>query len=429
MVRGVEHGRVSGVDILLRVVAAGMLQVAFSGSAIGFQASERDPAGRNFALGFGRAVCALPSADEQGSPRFVVAAPGGYEEQDPGVLFFFEGFPPKLSGSARGLPGHALAKSITVVEIQGKSTLLLESDYVGRRVFHLYSMAGEWISTLPRSLGLPVPVGARDGDGSSDFCVQVGTASLQIVDWRGHPVATDAPGVGGVLLGALGGHAAGILCRVVGEGPPRLGVAGKRLSGYDAVLDWSSRPAGSPPLRSLNALWIGSAAGGPRSLCVIADSGWDWPWGLVQAWTVEAGFVQKLYEITDDDGPAKDQRGRHDPAGGTELGFAMILGPDIDGDGWQDIIVSSPSMMALEQVQAFSSVSGKRLWAHASGSPPRWMGASLGLYVDCDQDGLPDVLIGGADYSLTGRRNAEGGVQLLSSKDGRVLWQELVGGI
>ncbi len=392
----------------------------------------REEAGRGeFALGFGRAVCLVPSASDTGMLAFLVSAPGRFGGQDPGEVYIFEGSPPRRTRSFSGRAGQGLAKEIELVVIGGEPALLMASDFVTGDAFHFYSLAGEWSFTFPQRMGRPVPVGDVDGDGSTDFCVQGESGSLALVDYLGRALPFEMdPSLRGTLLGRVRAFDAKDAGRflVLLEGPkPKLGIARVDGPAFEAVIDWDARPHDSG-FDDIRAVIVSSPIDPSRRRIAIADRSWDWPWGRVAVGSFDAEGFELHYELHDTL-PISLGEPTRDPGPGTLLGFDLCAVADLDGDGWPDFVASAPGSLSLPALHAFSSGRAKLLWSREEKSPPLWMGASIAVIPDYDGDGRADILVGGAEVTPAGRRRREGGVRVHSSRTGKVLWREVAHGM
>lgn len=379
-------------------------------------------------LGFGRAVCPVPSATDTGTLAFWVSAPGRFGGQDPGEVYLFEGSPPRRTKSFSGRAGHGLAKEIELVRIDGELAFLMASDNVKGDAFHLYSLAGEWSFTFPQNMGRPVAIGDVDGDGSTDFCVQGEAGSLAVVDHLGEalPFAMNAS-LRGTLLGpvrAFDTKDAGRFL-VLLEGPkPTLGIARVDGRAFEVVIDWSARPYGSC-FDDIRAVIVSSPIDPSRRRIAIADSSWDWPWGHVAVGSFDAENFELLYELHDTL-PISLGNATRDHGHGTLLGFDLCAVADLDGDGWPDFVASAPGSLSLPALHAFSSARAQLLWSRQEHAFPLWMGTSFAVIPDYDGDGIADILVGGAEVTPAGPRRREGGVRIHSSKTGKVLWEEII---
>jgi len=103
-----------------------------------------------------------------------------------------------------------------------------------------------------------------------------------------------------------------------------------------------------------------------------------------------------------------------------KLGWAMCLGPDLNGDGHADVFVSSVSETT---VYLFDSVAGQELQAYVEQGPVSGsFGWSLALGPDLDNDGFEDLLVGAA-FADTPSGNDSGYLTLISSNSGQDLWR------
>jgi hypothetical protein len=106
----------------------------------------------------------------------------------------------------------------------------------------------------------------------------------------------------------------------------------------------------------------------------------------------------------------------------TELGYALLSVPHLDGDGKDDIVMSGPEY-GLENgvVIDWSPSTGKVIW-QVIGESFGNIGTSLDLLDDVDGDGVRDLLVGGGDHALSnGRFKRNGTVRVLSGANGNLL--------
>lgn len=104
------------------------------------------------------------------------------------------------------------------------------------------------------------------------------------------------------------------------------------------------------------------------------------------------------------------------------LGFgdfmdAVAGASDLDGDGLMDILLGGGNF-APGTVQAFSSVTGHRLWAWYSGYSGDLFGQRMLGTVDLDQDGLPDPLATSLNGAVGGSSLARGYASIYNGRDG-----------
>ncbi len=115
-------------------------------------------------------------------------------------------------------------------------------------------------------------------------------------------------------------------------------------------------------------------------------------------------------------------------SGNDQSGFGSILlvFPDRDGDGLDDLLIGSPSDSILFEegggVAVYSSATGAELFGYFGEGDRERMGASLALIGDVNGDGTADFAAGGPRAETTVGGNS-GTVRAFSGVDGSVLWR------
>lgn len=102
------------------------------------------------------------------------------------------------------------------------------------------------------------------------------------------------------------------------------------------------------------------------------------------------------------------------------FGSAVCGAGDLNGDGWDDVLVGSPAGTPPSgSVHALSGRDGSTLWIRAGKAAGERFGHALARVADVDGDGRPDVLVG-APHADTDGWNS-GRVELCSGADGSLL--------
>jgi hypothetical protein len=102
------------------------------------------------------------------------------------------------------------------------------------------------------------------------------------------------------------------------------------------------------------------------------------------------------------------------------FGYAVAGAGDLDGDGYDDLLVGSPAGTPPEgSVHAISGRLGTTLWVRAGRAVGERYGHALARIADLDGDERPDVIVGIPHADGTGW-NA-GRVEILSGVDGKLL--------
>lgn len=110
-------------------------------------------------------------------------------------------------------------------------------------------------------------------------------------------------------------------------------------------------------------------------------------------------------------------------AAGDWLGSSVALGGDVDNDGTPDILAGARNAKGNGAAFAFSGKDGKLIHAFFGDSQGDSMGASIGLIGDLNEDGHADFIAGAPDADDTGRLST-GMARVFSGKD-LTLWTDV----
>lgn len=105
-------------------------------------------------------------------------------------------------------------------------------------------------------------------------------------------------------------------------------------------------------------------------------------------------------------------------ATGESIGHAAGMIPDIDQDGFGEIVTGS---VTLNEVRLQSGKTGTLIWKATGNNPGDWFGQSLRAIPDVTGDGISDIFVGAPQIN-GGIASGPGYVRLLSGKDGSTVW-------
>ncbi len=112
---------------------------------------------------------------------------------------------------------------------------------------------------------------------------------------------------------------------------------------------------------------------------------------------------------------------------GMGFGKAIANAGDIDGDGWNDVVVGAPdrnlgNIQGAGTVYAYSSATGQQLLEVKGTSNSKGLGTSLEGVGDQDGDGVPDFLCGAPLGHPSSNGSPFGGAFVYSGSDGSLIW-------
>ncbi len=109
---------------------------------------------------------------------------------------------------------------------------------------------------------------------------------------------------------------------------------------------------------------------------------------------------------------------------GEDFGYAIASTGDLDGDGTEDYLISTPgyttsTLTDCGAVSAWSGSTGALLWEHVGEEDGLWLGLELEALDDLDGDGVDDLLCAQPSYWL--HYKGQGHARLLSGSDGSLI--------
>jgi hypothetical protein len=103
------------------------------------------------------------------------------------------------------------------------------------------------------------------------------------------------------------------------------------------------------------------------------------------------------------------------------IGYMLVAVPDIDGDGWEDVVFGQPGNVFGDQIVACSGRTGERIWQVKGVRVGEW-GCSGCLGEDLDGDGIRDLIVGGRSKGIS-TTTPHSSVSYVASKTGQVFWR------
>jgi hypothetical protein len=337
-----------------------------------------------------------------------------------------------------GVFGGAVA-IVGDVDLDGTNDVVVQSG-VGAFLHVLSGAAGTPIyavvGTVGSDLGRAVAnVGDVNGDGVSDFVAtepgyaapgvgltSVGRARL----FSGASGAALWTVVGTTAFGRFGEAAAeigdldfdGVLDVVVGApggpvlgGPPAIGYALVLSGATGAIVRTYTSPPGTTIGRAFAKLGDFDGDGFPEALFTasyVASGGGPLVCGSAAAGVISGLTGQPLFAVT---GPLCDM-----------FGYSAAGLGDVNGDGIPDFAVGSPDHQVAPlgpgSATAFSGATGAALWSYFGTNANGQFGISLAGGFDFDGDGVPDLVAGAPESTVSG---AAGRAVVLNGATGAVL--------
>jgi hypothetical protein len=111
-------------------------------------------------------------------------------------------------------------------------------------------------------------------------------------------------------------------------------------------------------------------------------------------------------------------------SGSDGLGWALTPAGDVDGDGFEDLLVGELGATKTGTVTLFSGKDGSVLQSITSTVAKSGFGRSIAAVGDADGDGIADYAIGSPLFDVTTHDDHAGAVDLRSGADGSLLWQQ-----
>ncbi|QDV07232.1 FG-GAP repeat protein [Planctomycetes bacterium Poly30] len=390
---------------------------------------------------FGRSVLALSDLDGDGIREIAVGAPNADGKR--GLVLVLSGKTREIlatwSGpAARSTFGHTL-RSVQDVNGDGVDEVLVGFEFWERCELRS-GKDGQLLHAMDRGWKEVIPVGDFDGDGAGDLLLTTGV-HWEVRSGRTNELINDRSyaQTGGRLdpIGDVNGD----------------GLVDGVYFGKNVVLMLSVRPdpkdftLTSPfPTRrpsTLQDLWPSAFVGPdgetlrPVGAAAAGDLDGDGRQDLLVALVgkksecvVGLSLEKRAAPLTRAERLAPDPLFGGDPT----LGYAMLGGIDLDGDGRDDFVLGNPSPLGETQVVAVPGVADKPIrqgkwpdfqgacWFENLADHTATFGVSLAAFDDADGDGIWDVLVGHSDWFWTGTVYRGNSLRLLSGRTGRALW-------
>jgi hypothetical protein len=154
--------------------------------------------------------------------------------------------------------------------------------------------------------------------------------------------------------------------------------------------------------------WCGDLDGDGRSDLAVGATGVGNGVGEVRIFSTKNWKLIRTLSVSGSDG----------------LGWALAPAGDVDGDGFDDLLVGERGESNNGTVTLFSGKDGSVLQSITSTVAQSGFGQSIAVVGDANGDGIADYAIGSPYLDVTTYDDNAGAVDLRSGADGSLLWQQ-----